>query len=82
MAKIISQKNKNFNKFFHKLLLKREGIDEKIDILVKKIIFEVRKNSDKSLIKFTSKFDKFDVKKFQELVVKKEEIERAFYDSA
>ena len=81
MAKIISQKDKNFNKFFHMLLLKREGIDEKIDILVKKIIFEVRKNSDKSLIKFTSKFDKFAVKKFQELVVKKEEIERAFYDT-
>ena len=56
--KIINTKSKTFKKNFNLILgSKRSQSNDKQNI-VKKIINDVRKNGDSSLIKYTKKFDK------------------------
>ena len=71
MAKILIQGDKNFSSQFEKLLEKRESIDLNIDKVVDNIIKQIKKDGDKALIKLTNKFDKNNVKRISELVVKK-----------
>ena len=77
MSKIIFQNSKSFQNNFLKILKKRELSDKAIDNTVEKIIDRVRKGSEKSLLELTRKYDKNPVTKFKDLVVSKNEINRA-----
>ncbi len=78
MVRVLKTKNSNFEKEFKKLLLKRDQHDLQIDQTVSQIINDVRKNSDKALIKLSRKFDNIKAKDIQDLVVKKEEIDECY----
>ena len=54
--KVISAKNKSFDKLLDKLLSKRKNKLRSDYISVKNIIKDVRKNGDKALIKYEKKF--------------------------
>ena len=56
--KVISAKNKNFDKLLDNLLSKRKNKFRSDYISVKNIIKDVRKNGDKALIKYEKKFNK------------------------
>ena len=56
--KVISAKNKNFDKLLDNLLSKRKNKLRSDYISVKKIIKDVRKNGDKALVKYEKKFNK------------------------
>ena len=56
--KVISAKNKNFDKLLDNLLSKRKNKIRSDYISVKNIIKDVRKNGDKALIKYEKKFNK------------------------
>ena len=56
--------NKNFYNLLHAKIEKRNSLSSKsIQVDVKKIINDVKKNGDKSLIKYASKFDKVKISK-------------------
>ncbi len=74
MVKILNTKQENFEKEFNNLLLKRDHDDKKIDATVSKIINEVKLNSDRALVKLTNNFDKYFVKRIDDLVVKEKEL--------
>ena len=78
MNKIINSCDKDFDIKFSELLKKRKFDNKKIDSVAEKIINDVKKNSDEAVIKYTKKFDNFEVKDFSKLVVSKEEIEKAY----
>ena len=78
MNKIINSCDKDFDIKFFELLKKRKFDNKKIDSVAEKIINDVKKNSDEAVIKYTKKFDNFEVKDFSKLVVSKEEIEKAY----
>ena len=56
--KILNTKSKTFKKKFDLLLQSKRGQSSISQNIVKKIINDVRKNGDNSLIKYTKKFDK------------------------
>ena len=56
--KVISAKNKNFDKLLDNLLFKRKNKLRSDYISVKNIIKDVRKNGDKALVKYEKKFNK------------------------
>ena len=78
MVKILNTKQSDFQMKFDNLLKKRDKDDEKIDKIVSKIIFEVRKNSDNALLRLTNKLDKSNFEKIQDLTVKNSEFEKCF----
>ena len=56
--------NKNFYNQLQTIIEKRNSFSRKsIQVYVKKIINDVKKNGDKSLIKYASKFDKVKISK-------------------
>ena len=56
--KILNYKDKNFEKLFEKLLLKRKKKFQSNKISVSNIIKDVKKNGDKAVIKYEKKFNK------------------------
>ena len=78
MVKILNTRQSDFKIKFDNLLKKRDKDDEKIDKIVSKIIFEVRKNSDNALLRLTNKLDKSNFEKIQDLSVKNSEFEKCF----
>ena len=69
---------KNFNKdLLNHLSLKLEN-SKAIESSVTKILDDIKKNKDKSLIKFANKYDKTAYKKISESVVSKSEIAEAY----
>ena len=80
MVKILNTRESDFKIKFDNLLKKRDKDDEKIDKIVSKIIFDVRKNSDNALLRLTNKFDKSNFKKIKDLTVKDSEFEKCFQD--
>lgn len=81
MNKIINSQDKNFEQKFAELLEKRKFESKKIDTTSEKIINDVKKNSDAAVIKYTNKFDNFEIKDFSKLIVSKKEIETAYKTS-
>ena len=56
--------NKNFYNLIQTIIEKRNSLSSKsIQEDVKKIIYDVKKNGDKSLIKYAAKFDKVKISK-------------------
>ena len=78
MVRILDTKKKDFEKKFQNLLEKRDQDDKRIDSIVSKIIDQVRTNSDNALIKLTKEFDRFDIKKIDDLVVKDTELKKCY----
>ena len=58
MIKTLNIKNRNFVKIFDELLSNRKNRIQNSDISVKKIIQDVKKNGDKSILKYEKKFNK------------------------
>ena len=56
--KILNTKNNTFKKSLSLVLGSKRGQSNEYQKVVKKIINDVRKNGDKSLIRYTSRFDK------------------------
>ena len=69
---------KDFSKKFEKLLEKRGSYDSDINDIVEKILTNIKNKSDKALLEYTKKYDNFRVKKFNDLIVKNDEIESAY----
>ena len=61
MIKILNIKNRNFKKKLDESLNKRRNKIQSSNISVKKIIQDVKKNGDKSILKYEKKFNKFGV---------------------
>ena len=80
MVKILNTKQSDFKIKFDNLLKKRDKDDEKIDKIVSKIIYDVRKNSDNALLRLTNKLDKSNFKKIKDLIVRDSEFEKCFKD--
>ena len=80
MVKILNTKQSDFQIKFDNLLKKRDKDDEKIDKIVSKIIYDVRKNSDNALLRLTNKLDKSNFKNVKDLTVKDSEFEKCFQD--
>ena len=59
--KILNSTNKNFNNSLNKLLLQRKKKVQSSSISVTSIIIDVKKNGDKSLLKYEKKFNKNNV---------------------
>ena len=78
MVKILYTKSKKFEIEFQKLIKKREKDDFEIDKVVEQIIKDVKNKSDNALIQLTEKFDGFNVKNIDELVVKNKEIQNSY----
>ena len=55
--KVVSAKNKNFDKLLDNLLSKRKNKLRSDYISVKNIIKDVRKNGDKALVKYEKRFN-------------------------
>jgi len=58
MLKLIVSNQKNFLKKLEIILQKRKFKDPKIDLRVKKIIRDVKKNKDLAIIKYEKKYSK------------------------
>ena len=58
MIKILNTKSKNFNSQLSYYLDLRKNYSNSKNLTVKKIVNDVRKNNDKSLIKYEKKFNK------------------------
>jgi len=78
MVKVLNTRSDKFENEFQKLISKREKDDLKIDQVVEQIIKDVKKNADKALVRLTKKFDGFNIKNADELIIKDEELEEAF----
>ena len=78
MKKIIKETDINFRGKFSHLLKKRKFDSDKLDKIVMKIIKNVVNESDDALVNYTKKFDKFDVKNFNQLIVSEKEIDSAY----
>ncbi len=63
MKYILSTKNKNFQNNFKKVLNSKRRQSEANRSVVLKIIKDVQKNGDRSLIKYSKKFDKISLNK-------------------
>ena len=77
MVKILYQNKKNFSDSFKQILVKREKIDSSVDLVVDNIIKKIKGYSDSALIDFTKKYDNFKVSNINQLLVKKQEIEKS-----
>ena len=78
MNKILNIQDINFEKFFNAIIKKRKFDITKIDEISKKIIRDVEVFSDNAILKYTKKFDNFFAKEFNDLIVSKEEIDKAY----
>ena len=75
MLKHLNGNQKNFIKKLKTILEKRKVKDSDNSILVKKIIRDIKKNKDNSLIKFEKKFSKIKNLNKSKIKFKKKEIE-------
>ncbi len=75
--KKISSTDKNFFEDLKKNISQRKFNTSDVKDKVKKIISEIRESGDEALIKFSSKFDNYTVKKAEELEIAKENFSEA-----
>ena len=80
MIKILDTKSKNFkSKFSHFLNLRRKNPESKINV-VKRIVNDVRKYGDRSLIKYEKKFNNLTALSVKKLFFSKSEIQKNIKD--
>ena len=76
MIKILKSREKNFEKILNSFLKLRRGYSSKKITVVKKIINDVEKHGDKSLIKYEKKFNNLKTLKSNNLTFTKFEIKK------
>jgi len=74
---IINQSQPNFLKKISTLIKNNSEIDQQKQLVVDKIIVDVRKNGDAAIIRLCNQFDKTNFKKAGDLLVSKKEINSA-----
>ena len=75
--KKISSIDKNFSENLKKHISQRKVSSSDIKEKVKDIIYDVKENRDKALVKFSKKYDNYDINDAKELEVKKEKFSQA-----
>lgn len=78
MINKLSSKDQNFDELLNSLTSWDNSSDEVINSTVKKIIDDVIKNGDQSVLDYTHKFDSVDVGSISELIIPKERIKQSF----
>jgi histidinol dehydrogenase len=78
MINKLSSKDQNFDELLNSLTSWDNSSDEVINSTVKKIIDDVIKNGDQSVLDYTQKFDSVDVGSISELIIPKERIKQSF----
>ena len=75
--KKISSIDENFSENLKKHISQRKVSSSDIKEKVKDIIYDVKENRDKALVKFSKKYDNYDINDAKELEVKKEKFSQA-----
>ena len=75
--KKISSIDENFSENLKKHISQRKVSSSDIKEKVKNIIYDVKENGDKALVKFSKKYDNYDINDAKELEVKKEKFSQA-----
>ena len=71
-------KKKNFSKLLQDRLNIKEDINHKTEKFVRKVIVDIKKNKDKSLIRYVSKYDNKSISNIKKLLVTQNEIKQAY----
>ncbi|MDB2670312.1 histidinol dehydrogenase [Candidatus Pseudothioglobus singularis] len=78
MINKLSSKDQNFTDLLNSLTSWDNSSNEEINSAVKKIIDDVIKNGDQSVLDYTQKFDSVDAGSISELVISKERLKKSF----
>ena len=78
MINKLSSKDQNFTTQLNSLTSWDNSSNEEVNSTVKKIIDDVIKNGDQSVLDYTQKFDSFDAKSISELTVSKDRLKESF----
>jgi histidinol dehydrogenase len=75
----LSSKDQNFTDLLNSLTSWDNSSNEEVNSTVKKIIDDVIKNGDQSVLNYTQKFDSVDAGSISELTVSKDRLKESFY---
>ena len=78
MINKLSSKDQNFTTQLNSLTSWGNSSNEEVNSIVKKIIDDVIKNGDQSVIDYTQKFDSVDKVSISELVISKDRLKNSF----
>ena len=78
MINKLSSKDQNFTDLLNSLTSWDNSSNEEVNSTVKKIIDDVIKNGDQSVLNYTQKFDSVDAKSISELTVSKDRLKKSF----
>ena len=78
MINKLSSKDQNFTTQLNSLTSWGNSSNEEVNSTVKKIIDDVIKNGDQSVLDYTQKFDSIDAGSISELVISKERLKESF----
>ena len=78
MINKLSSKDQNFSDLLNSLTSWDNSSNEEINSTVKKIIDDVIKNGDQSVLDYTLKFDSVDKGSISELVISKDRLKKSF----
>ena len=73
---ILNTKKNRFTKMFLDRLNIRDDINQKTENFVRGVIQDIKKNRDKSLIKYISKYDNKSILNIKKILVTKSEIKK------
>ena len=74
----LDTKKKDFSKLLQDRLNIRDDINYKTENFVRKVIADIKKNKDKSLMKYFSQYDSKNISNTKKLLVTKNEIKQAY----
>ena len=74
----LDTKKKDFSKLLQDRLNIRDDINHKAENFVRKVIADIKKNKDKSLVKYVSQYDSKNISNTKKLLVTKNEIKQAY----
>ena len=74
----LDTKKKDFSKLLQDRLNIRDDINHKAENFVRKVIADIKKNKDKSLMKYVSQYDSKNISNTKKLLVTKNEIKQAY----
>ena len=78
MISKLSSEDQNFTDLISSLTSWDSSSNEEVNSTVKKIIDDVIKNGDQSVLDFTQEFDSVDAGSISELVISKERLKKSF----
>ena len=74
----LDTKKKDFSKLLQDRLNIRDDINHKTENFVRKVIADIKKNKDKSLMKYVSQYDSKNISNTKKLLVTRNEIKQAY----